>query len=650
MKKVWVLARAVFLHMIEVKKPAFRSVIRGIIRYVIKLWVSSRVKLIIFSLLGALFNFIWITVINDGYFKGITSIIVPRPDILLPVTGVLWSVMAFIISAWASFRLSLIKQGRLLLPSPAGVALIFAGGWLAVRYFLLPSLSWAHDSGWTENGGITGYLFSPNSWPGVFVNLFTGAFTGTGWLSGSIFGNNLAGTVCGAPAPQIPGALQVPDSPQFPDEPQAPGTTQSTDGTQAPGTTQPADGTQAPGTTQSTDGTQAPGSSQTLDAPQSSDPAKPQPSDTSKPGGDSQAADQNKDKLHQIINELKDMEDIDKRNQLIKIVKNAAQIDKDGVPHGDMDRISSFIQNQKNPDPGYGTLQSIWDTTKGTVGGTAAGALNVVTLGLSNTVSDNWKNGPGAVAGAVGNQLADIVTFGGYSGYQKGGLSGAGEGIIKTLLPVDEAGTIGDFVTGGDTTWDQAAGAAGSSILKIITLGKAGGKIISSTPMSAELVQQTKYGYHWTGESNIPSILKNGFESRAPGSHGGLSGAVSNVARTFKDAFVDNEPRKAGYMFGTSEPGMGKIGDVNFTKPPVIIDLTKVDPSKLNVRPFDGAVVFTGDKIPPSAISYSPDWKNVPTSSTPYTAQPFANVPQAVPWVAVNSAANQAFKDTVENK
>jgi hypothetical protein len=212
--------------------------------------------------------------------------------------------------------------------------------------------------------------------------------------------------------------------------------------------------------------------------------------------------------------------------------------------------------------------------------------------------------------------------------------------IGKTLLPIDEAGVL---MPGSGATWDQRAGAFGSGVLKIFGVGKAGGKFISSRNMTAAEINNVKYGYHFTTAENATAIARTGFESRLPGTHGGLSGVVSKTARIYKDHFVDNEPAKAGYMFGTSKPGAGRIGDLNFKNPPVVIDLTKVDPSQLKYRPTDGAVIFTGDRIPPSAITNPGSWSKVPVSSSPLTAHPLENVPKAAPWLGVNGAAGQTF-------
>ena len=340
------------------------------------------------------------------------------------------------------------------------------------------------------------------------------------------------------------------------------------------------------------------------------------------------------DKLMQEAAQL----DPEKRDKVEAVLRNAAKVDESGVPQGDLARMQRFLANQQRPDKGYGTFDGIWDITKDTVSGTGAGVVNVVTFGYSGVIADNA--GSGHLLDSLGHHTANLVTFGGYEGYQKDGVTGAVTAIGKTLLPIDEAQILSP---GSGATWDQRAGAFGSGVLKIFGVGKAGGKLISSRNMTAAEINNVKYGYHFTTAENATSIAKTGFESRLAGTHGGVSGLVSKTARLYKDQFVDNEPAKAGYMFGTSKPGAGRFGDLNFKEPPVVIDLTKVDPSKLKYRPADGAIIFTGDRVPPSAITNPGSWSKVPVSSSPLTANPLENVPKAAPWLAVNGAARQTF-------
>ena len=99
--------------------------------------------------------------------------------------------------------------------------------------------------------------------------------------------------------------------------------------------------------------------------------------------------------------------------------------------------------------------------------GTSQGVLNVATFGISNVIIDH-----DSTKGSLGDDLAvhaaNFFTAGGYSGYKKGGLSGAGSAIVHNILPIDEAYVLAD----PNATWDQKAGAIGTGILKVLTLGK----------------------------------------------------------------------------------------------------------------------------------------------------------------------------------
>ncbi|WP_237269955.1 hypothetical protein [Synechocystis sp. CACIAM 05] len=349
-----------------------------------------------------------------------------------------------------------------------------------------------------------------------------------------------------------------------------------------------------------------------------------------------------RDTYEKLLEQVQDS-DIKNKDKIEQLVKKAARLDDKGIPQGNLQYIQRFISHQQQPNADYGTFDQIWDVTKGTLTGTGKGVLNVVSLGFSGVVEEHYDKGD--LLSSLSGHTANLVTFGGYKGYQEGGLSGAGYGIIKTLVPIEEFGTV--FLE--NTSWDQKAGAIGSGILKFITLGKAGGKLISSRPITPKEIGNIKYGYHFTDPKNTIGILKSGLEARAPGSHGTFSNIVSKIARPLKNCFVDNEPPKAAYMFGSSKPGLGRLGDIDCKNPPIVIDLSKIDPKNLMVRPSDGAIVFTGKNIPPSALSAPSQWSQVPISSTPLQAQPLANLPQALTQggrgLYTNNAAQQAFQD-----
>lgn len=329
------------------------------------------------------------------------------------------------------------------------------------------------------------------------------------------------------------------------------------------------------------------------------------------------------------------------RQRLEELVNRVARKDKFGVPHGDLGLIESYLNNQQKLGKGYGWFDGAYDTTTGGLKGTGSGVLNVVTLGFSDVIGKNA--GTGKLSDKIMEHGVNLVTFGGYEGYKKGGVWGIPTGIGKTLLPIDEAGVV--FGIGHGATWDQRIGAAGAGMLKLITLGKVTGKYLSSRPITQAEINSTKYGYHFTTPENAASIMQSGFETRLPGTKSGISGAISKGARGFKDLFVENEPAKAGYMWGTSKPGAGRVGDINYKQPPVVIDLSKVNPKDLMVRPSDGAIVFVGDKIPPSALSRPANWSQVPLSPTPLTGNPLANLPRAVPYTAGSVPADESFKE-----
>lgn len=261
-------------------------------------------------------------------------------------------------------------------------------------------------------------------------------------------------------------------------------------------------------------------------------------------------------------------------------------------------------------DSGWGWY---WDVALGTATGTASGVANVVTLGLWNAVGDNLDRGPGAIAGAVGNQVADVLTL----GYWNGGISGVG----RTLLPIDEV----QVLLGPDATWDQRAGAAGGGILKLISLGRAGGHLISSRPLTPVEINRIRYGYHSTAPANVPGIMRSGLSATGGPPKGLASRGISGIARGYKNLFVKNEPPNAVYAWGTRKPGLGRVGDINYTGKPVVIDLRRLDPSKVHFRPADGAIVIHGD-VPPSALL---PYGRVPSSPHP-VGPSRAQVPGAV--------------------
>jgi hypothetical protein len=192
--------------------------------------------------------------------------------------------------------------------------------------------------------------------------------------------------------------------------------------------------------------------------------------------------------------------------------------------------------------------------------------------------------------------------------------------MAYTALPINEVGAL---TTGwSSTTWDQKMGALGCGILKTLTLGRAGAKLIGTQPLTAAEIQAIKYGYHYTKPTNILSIQKTGLQSFE------AKGAISSIASWYKQTFKTGEPPKAAYTFGKTKPGWGSLGSINTDVPPLTIDLTKVDPSKLIKRPIDGAIIYTGDKIPPSAIKWT-SWKSIPESPTPYRGN-WSTVPPAI--------------------
>jgi hypothetical protein len=111
-----------------------------------------------------------------------------------------------------------------------------------------------------------------------------------------------------------------------------------------------------------------------------------------------EAANQRKrDRLHDIIKSLAGMEDIDKRNRLIGIVRNAAQVDDKGIPQGDLDRIATMVHNQMHPDEPLGTMGEIVEQTKDFV------------KGVGEDVRDLGAAGADLVKGAA-RDIKDLAT------------------------------------------------------------------------------------------------------------------------------------------------------------------------------------------------------------------------------------------------
>lgn len=290
-------------------------------------------------------------------------------------------------------------------------------------------------------------------------------------------------------------------------------------------------------------------------------------------------------------------------------------------------------------------LQELRTGEKGGVVGGSVAVLNFLTLGFSDVIGRNA--GTDKLTDKLVEHGANLLTLGGYEGYKEGGMSGIPAAIAKTVLPIEEACVVAGV--GHDSTWDQRMLAAGLGSLKLASLGKMTGKYVSSHPITQAQIDSIKYGYHFTTKENAAKIMQSGFESRLPGTKGGAAGAISNIARGIKDLFVDNEPEKAGYMWGTTRPGAGRFGDIDYKQPPLVIDLSKVNPRDLMVRPPDGAIVFVGDKIPPSALSSPANWSEVPLSPTPLTGNPLANLRGALPYTGGIALADQSFNEIDEN-
>lgn len=281
---------------------------------------------------------------------------------------------------------------------------------------------------------------------------------------------------------------------------------------------------------------------------------------------------------------------------------------------------------------------------------TAEKSLNVLTLGYSDAIMKNEGN-PKAQLAAVGENTANLLTFGGYEGYKKDGIGGALQNIRDTVLPNDrEMNTL----FSDESSWDQKLGAGSSSALKLLSLGKMGGKMVSSKPATALEISQAKYGYHFTKPDSKGAILENGLEARAPGAGGAGSHtlperSVSAVAGAAKTAFVDGEGtgQKAAYMFGSTKPGKFATG-INAKEPPIVIDLSKIPLEQLRVRPFDGAIISTKD-IPKNALSAPTTWADVPISNAPFKSSMFGNKGQASPYAGTMLMAEEGNEQIKKN-
>ncbi len=610
------------------------TLVKGLVAY-----GRRRLKaLIMASLASMLLHFLWVTVLCGG-FGIVTPLLVPQPGLLLPVSGMAWSLLSFGISALAAYRLALLRR----------LALLVGAAWLLLE----PAL--AHNGGWAENGGIVGYFFDPNSWLLIPVTVISGPLGGLGWILGGDVGQVLGGEPPPpALTPEQQAALERFKNDEDYHRKEAEAWRRKLGETTDPAARAEIERRMLYHDHMASDcrdqaqavvgdgivhhsGTQLDALNQQMMAQQGREQAQALQDKLNAIAQQTQSNIDRRNRFDQLLGSVSNIADPERRALAERLVRAAGQVDGNGVPQGDLNRIERFLQNQQKPDQGYGTFQQIWDVAKGTVTGTGNGVLNVVTLGYSDVLQDP--------KGSVAGHTANLVTFGFYEGYQKGGVGGGLAGVRDTVLPVQEVGVL---MPGSGATWDQRAGAAGSAILKILTLGKAGGKMISSRPMTTAEIANVKYGYHFTTPQGKAGIMTSGFQSRVAGSHGGASGIVSTVAGKMKKAFVDNEPGKAGYMWGTSKPGGGRLGDLDYKSPPVVIDLSKVDPSKLMVRPSDGAIIFTGNKIPTSALSAPTKWSGVPTSPTPLTGRPLANLPQAAPWLGGSRASGNAWETVKE--
>ncbi len=638
--------REVLKSVLQIPDVRLDLVLRGLVAYAVRTAVQRTRMLVIASLFSMLLHFLWVTVLCGG-FGIVSAVLVPQPGLLLPVGGLAWSLLSCSISTWSAYRLVLIRRAA------AALGLLL----------LLFEPSLAHNGGWAENGGLTGYFFDPNSWTLIPITILSGPLGGLGWIFGIDLGNALGGTGL----PPAPPAGLTPDQQEainrFKNDEDYHRRQADYWRSKLGETTDPAARNELErrflyhdhmasdcrdqAAAVSSDGIvrHTPTSLDTLNRDMMTQQGQQQAQELRDKLAAIQAQTQSnidrRNQYNDMLDQVNSITDPARRELARRLVAAAGRVDSNGVPQGDLGRIQRFIQNQQKPEQGYGTVEQIWDTTVGTLKGTGNGVLNVVTLGYSGVVQEH--SGKGDLGSALGKHTADLVTFGFYSGYQKGGVMGGVEGVGNTVLPIQEVGVL---LPGSGATWDQRAGALGSGILKVLTLGKAGGKMISSRPMTAAEIANTKYGYHFTTPQGKAGIMSKGFETRAAGSHGGASGLVSKTASKFKQAFVDNEPSKAGYMWGTSKPGGGRMGDLDYKAPPVVIDLSKVDPSKLMVRPSDGAIIFTGNRIPPSALKAPTSWSGVPVSGTPLTARPLGNLPQALPWAGANRATGEAFNQT----
>jgi DNA-binding transcriptional regulator YbjK len=183
--------------MIGVQKPTAAAVVKGILTYCGRLWLRKKTAIITAAIWGALLHFFMVAVVNEGY-GGLLNFIVPGFNLLFPVSTVAWGILSFCISTWASYRILLIRKGMAgNAPSPAIIFLC------ALLYFLLNELMhsqgiFADDQGLKENGGIFGYFINVNSYPGIFVDIFSGLSSGFGWVIGGDMGEQIITTIVDA--------------------------------------------------------------------------------------------------------------------------------------------------------------------------------------------------------------------------------------------------------------------------------------------------------------------------------------------------------------------------------------------------------------------------------------------------------------------
>ncbi|MGV8120986.1 MAG: hypothetical protein AB2L14_14605 [Candidatus Xenobiia bacterium LiM19] len=193
----------------------------------------------------------------------------------------------------------------------------------------------------------------------------------------------------------------------------------------------------------------------------------------------------NKDTLDSLIKDLNEIQDEKQREHLKEMVNTAAQLDGKGIPGGDVSKLSKFVKAQIDADKAPRRLGSeIAEIGVESDRNIARETLATITFGVSENIAEAWigDKGPlGITKGAV-EGVANVVTLGGYSGYENGGVTGAVKAIANTVLPIEEAGVIKDFVKGcvtgeGEVTWDQAAGAFGWGTVKVLTLGHVKGEL-----------------------------------------------------------------------------------------------------------------------------------------------------------------------------